>query len=242
MHGRGRLHSRYHVCWSDLGSVDYERAFELQSSLRAKIVSEGGPGYVLFVEHPPTITLGYSLRGDEGRSAINTPAAQLARDGISVVEVDRGGKATYHGPGQLICYPVVSLKQLRLGVKRYVTRLIEVVLNSLQELGVAAELDDSYPGAWVAGAKVAAIGIHVSEGVATHGFAINVDPQLSNFGHIVPCGIADRPVTSLASLGVSPSREELMGILLSQMEQVFKVELEQIAGADLWSELMKEAG
>ncbi|HUT53997.1 MAG TPA: lipoyl(octanoyl) transferase LipB [bacterium] len=233
----------YHVIWSDLGLVEYDAARGLMNALRDASAGGGVPGHVIFLEHPPTITLGYSLKGDEGRSAIRSSDAELRAEGVKVELVDRGGKATYHGPGQVICYLMLSLKELRLGVKRYVGKLMEVVLGSLRDLGVPAELDPAYPGVWIRGAKVAAVGIKVADGITTHGFAVNLDPDLAKFRHIVPCGIADRPVTSLAALGIGTAdRGSLRARLLAHMEQELKIELSYKAPEKVWSGIKREAG
>jgi lipoate-protein ligase B len=226
---------RRRAVWSDLGPVDYERSLVLMKALRDR-VGDGAPGHIIFLEHPPTITLGYSLKGDEGRSAIRSSDAELKSEGIRVVQVDRGGKATYHGPGQLVCYLMVSLKELRLGVKRYVGKLTDAVLRTLIELGAAAELDPFYPGVWVGGAKVAAVGIRVEAGVTTHGFAVNIDPDLSKFRHIEPCGIPDRPVTSLSGLGIKMTgRDVLIDKLLFHMEDEFRLDLLNKGPDEIWS-------
>jgi lipoyl(octanoyl) transferase len=162
---------------------------------------------------------------------------------VKVALVDRGGKATYHGPGQMICYLMLSLKELRLGVKRYVGKLMQVVLESLRDLGLAAELDPAYPGVWVKGAKVAAVGIKVTEGMTTHGFAVNLDPDLAMFRHIVPCGISDRPVTSLGALGTGPeARESLTRLLIGHMERELRIELSYQTPELVWSGIKREAG
>ncbi len=219
--------------WTDLGRVEYERALSLQAGLMDK-ASAGGPGYILFLEHPPTITLGYSMRGDEGRSAITSSEEDLKREGIRVVQVDRGGKATYHGPGQLVCYLVLNLRELRLGVKRYVSRLQAAMVGALHDLGVEAGLDPSYPGVWVEGGKIAAVGIRVAGKVTCHGFALNVAPDLASFGHIVPCGIAHRPVTSLKAEGVkAPERNKLIRMLLERLEKELSVKAEHLEPADI---------
>ena len=235
--------NQYQALWSDLGLVEYKRSLLLQSALQERATVPGGPGFIVFLEHPPTITLGYSLKGDEGRSSIRSPQDELAAEGISVVEVDRGGKATYHGPGQLVCYLILSLKELRLGVKRYVGKLESVILKSLRELSVEADIDPSYPGVWVSGAKVAALGIRVSDRITSHGFSLNLDPDLENFRHIVPCGIAEREVTSLAALAVKvPERNRLIGLLLQQIEKDLKIELKKRESQQIWSELERGAG
>lgn len=223
----------YQAVWTDLGLVEYGRAQRLMQALAARAAG-GGPGYILFLEHTPTITLGYSLKGDEGRSAIRSTPAALAAAGVAVVQVDRGGKATFHGPGQVVCYPILSLRELRLGVKRYVGKLQELVLAALLDLGVEASLDPLFPGVWTAGGKVAAVGIRVSDRVATHGFALNVNPDLAMFGHIVPCGISDRPVTSLHQIGVRPDRGELLQLLARHMAQTLRLDLKAAAPDEIW--------
>lgn len=234
---------KHNAIWADLGELDYSRAMALMGALQQRVREKEDPGYILFLEHPPTITLGYSLRGDEGRSAIRSEEAELAAGGIGVVEVDRGGKATYHGPGQLVCYPVLSLKTMRLGVKRYVGKLMELTVAALRDLGAEAELDPRYPGVWVGGAKVAAVGVRVQDRVSSHGFAINVDPDLAKFGHIVPCGIPDKPVTSLKALGLeTPQRTELLRTLLGHMESALNLALDEREPSFFLEGLDKEAG
>lgn len=233
----------YPVLWSDLGRVGYRRSFDLQGSLRQRAGLPGNPGYVLFLEHPPTITLGYSLRGDEGRSAIVSSPERLASEGIDVIQVDRGGKATYHGPGQLVCYLILSLKELRLGVKRFVGKIENVVLESLKLLGLEPGLDPHYPGVWLGGAKVAAVGIRVADRVSTHGFAINIDPDLSAFGHIVPCGISDRPVTSLKAQEIEvPDRNKMIELLLTNLEKEMRLSPSRLAPEEVLSELSRRTG
>lgn len=237
------IENKYKGLWSDLGLVEYGRSLLLQAALRERAAKPDAPGYVLFLEHPPTITLGYSLRGDEGPSSIRTPAAELLAEGISVVQVDRGGKATYHGPGQLVCYLIVSLRGLRLGVKRYVGKLENVVIKVLAELSLDADIDPSYPGVWAADSKVAALGIRVSDRVSSHGFALNVDPDLEAFRHIVPCGIPDRSVTSLSALGVCvPERNILTGLILKYLGEEFKIDLMNEQKDMIWKELEGGSG
>jgi lipoyl(octanoyl) transferase len=186
------------INWCALGLIDYEKAFALQERLKGRLRKEAKAGYLLLLEHPPTITLGYSLRGDEGRSEIRASVGKLKEAGIKVFQVDRGGKATYHGPGQLVGYPILDLRRFGLGAKRYIGKMEDILLKILKELGVDARIDDRYPGLWVGDEKIAALGVRIQDRLTTHGFAINLDPELEHFAYIVPCGIAQRGVTSLA--------------------------------------------
>jgi len=230
---------RYQAIYYDLGRVAYRRAHALQDRLKPMVRDEGSPGRVLFLEHPPTVTLGWSLKGDEGRSSLRSSEAELARAGIELVQVDRGGKATYHGPGQLVCYLILHLKPLRLGVKRYVGKLESAARFSLREFGLDAELDPLYPGVWVNGSKLAAVGIRVEDRVTSHGLALNLTPDLEGFARIVPCGIPDRPVTSLSALGRPDiSRDRMIAVLLSRLAEEFKLDLRR--GSESIEQLMGE--
>jgi len=177
--------SRLRVRW--LGRVPYTEADELQRAL----LERGADDYLLLLEHPHVYTLGKSA----DPAHVLVPPASVGAD---LVRADRGGDVTYHGPGQLVGYPIVTLPEWRAGqrdVVAYVRRLEAVLISALGDLGVEAERDDGYTGVWVGGEKIAAIGVRVSRGRTRHGFALNVNPDLSMFGHIVPCGIADRGVT-----------------------------------------------
>jgi lipoyl(octanoyl) transferase len=179
-----------------LGRVSYDTAMEAQE--RAARDAAAGIGETLFLlEHEPVFTLGRNARREE---ILFTPA-RLEELGIAVRETDRGGKVTYHGPGQLVGYPVIDLSPDRRDVKRYVTDLEEVLLRALAEVGVVAQrspLRERVTSLWVGNDKIAAIGVHISRWVTTHGFAVNVtDEPLENFRGIVPCGITDGGVTSI---------------------------------------------
>ncbi len=177
-----------------LGSVPYAEAADLQQARHERAVDDS----LLLLEHPHVYTLG--TRADPAHVLVAPESV-----GAELVQTDRGGDVTYHGPGQLVGYPIVSLTQWRAGsydVVAYVRRLESVLIDALAELGVLADRDPEYTGVWVGGAKIAAIGVRVSRGRTRHGFALNVDPDLAMFDHIVPCGIPDRAVTSLARLGV----------------------------------------
>jgi len=181
-----------------LGRVGYADALDLQRTLVEDRKADRIGDVLLLVEHPPVLTLG--VRGDGGRSHILATPDALAADDIEVFETGRGGDVTYHGPGQLVGYPIVSLKPDRCDVHRYVRDLEEVLIRTMADYGVAAERVSGLTGVWVGREKVAAIGVRISRWVTSHGFALNVTTDLAHFNLIVPCGIADRGVTSLARL------------------------------------------
>lgn len=204
-----------------LGFMEYTAAWEVQRQL-ARQRSSGQIGdTLLLVEHPPVITLGNKARPDHIRA---TPEVLAAR-GVAVVQSDRGGEVTYHAPGQLVAYPIFKLSQHGSDVGRYVRGLEESVIRVLASYGITGERVAGLTGVWVRGgvAKICAIGVKLSaSGVTTHGLALNVDPDLSGFDLIVPCGITDRGVTSLAAeLGVAPPLAEVAERLIGQIGEVF---------------------
>jgi lipoyl(octanoyl) transferase len=181
-----------------LGIVPYRDALTLQRALvedrRANRIGD----VLLLVEHPPVLTLG--VRGDGGRSHILATNDTLAARGIDVLETGRGGDITYHGPGQLVGYPIVDLKPDRQDVHRYVRDLEEVLIRTASDYGIEAERVAGLTGVWVGCEKLAAIGVRIARWITSHGFALNVSTDLEPFNLIVPCGIADRGVTSLERL------------------------------------------
>jgi len=209
------------VALARLGRVSYLEAWELQRTLVAARQRRAGRDALLLLEHPPVYTLG--KRAD--RTNVLFDADQLARRGIEVVEVDRGGDVTYHGPGQLVGYPILALAGVR-GVVDYVRALEDVLLRALSALGVTAGRVPGYTGVWVGEEKIAAIGVRVaSGGVTSHGFALNVTPDLTDFTGIVPCGIPDRGVCSLASLGVDADLEAVAALVTAAFAEVFAATL-----------------
>lgn len=212
-----------------LGMVGYLDAWDLQRRLVAQHQAGDGRDVLLLLEHPPVYTLG--KRTD--RTHLLFDEGQRAAHGIELVEVDRGGDITYHGPGQLVGYPVLKLSSIR-GVVDYVRTLESLLIEALADLGVDASRSDGYTGVWVGNQKIAAIGVRVaSGGVTSHGFALNVDPDLSHFAGIVPCGIADRGVCSLASLGVGASMQDAIGAIERAGAASFGATLDAIDAADL---------
>lgn len=180
----------------ELGRVPYDRAWQLQKRLVAERRAGEIPDTLVLLEHPPTFTVGRSgslanvLLDSEARSSV----------GIELYEVDRGGDATYHGPGQVVGYPIVDLRARGGDVHAYLRSIEELLIRTLADFSLVGERDGHYTGVWVGGAKVAAIGVKVSLGVTSHGFALNVDPDFAHWAGIVPCGIQDRSVSSLARL------------------------------------------
>jgi lipoyl(octanoyl) transferase len=178
-----------------LGIVAYGDAVDLQQSLVAKRKSGAIPDQLLLLEHPPVITLGVKARTD--RSHILATADELATEGVEVFESGRGGDVTYHGPGQLVGYPILDLRPDRCDVHRYVRDLEEVLIRAVRRYGIESTRSAGLTGTWVGNQKIAAIGVRIARWVTSHGFAFNVATDLDHFRLIVPCGISDRGVTSL---------------------------------------------
>jgi lipoyl(octanoyl) transferase len=175
---------------SKAGLIDYDRALELQRSLHGEIAENQRPNTLLLLQHPPVYTAGRRTLDSEKPS-----------DGSPVIEVDRGGKITFHGPGQIVGYPIVRLKNPN-DVVGFVRELETALIGVCAELGISAERYCERSGVWIrderGDRKIAAIGIRVARGTTMHGFALNVNPDLSYFDRIVPCGIADAEVTSVS--------------------------------------------
>lgn len=179
-----------------LGTVPYRDALALQQTLVDERRSGRIPDTLLLLEHPPVITIG--VKRADARAHVLAPPDRLAALGVDVVEAGRGGDVTYHGPGQLVAYPILDLRPDRQDVHRYVRDLEEVMIQVCASFGIAAGRVAGHSGAWVADRKIGAIGVRISRWITSHGLAFNVTTELSGFDLIVPCGIADRGVTSLA--------------------------------------------
>jgi lipoyl(octanoyl) transferase len=213
-----------------LGVVPYGEALQLQRSLVEERRAERVPDILLLLQHPPVITLG--VKGDGGRSNIVASDARLAELGIEVAETGRGGDVTYHGPGQIVGYPIVDLKPDRCDVHRYVRDLEEMMIRVCGDHGVVAERVKGLTGAWVGGEKIGAIGVRISRWITSHGFALNVKTNLQHFGLIVPCGISDRGVTSLEKAsGRVLTLEDVEDRLVSHFAAVFEREVAPHKGA-----------
>jgi len=207
----------------DLGCMDYLQAWELQQRL-ARARSEGLiPDLLLFLEHPPTYTLGKRTRPEH----LLVERAVLESEGVAVHVVDRGGDITYHGPGQLVGYPIFSLEGRAGGPSRYLRDLEEVIIRGLAAFGIVSARMPGFTGVWVGEAKIAAIGVRINaRRVTTHGFALNVCPDLEAFERIIPCGIRGKAVTSLVQiLGAEPPADVVRDRLAEAFESVFELHM-----------------
>ncbi|KAB2966755.1 MAG: lipoyl(octanoyl) transferase LipB [Thermoanaerobaculia bacterium] len=209
--------------WSYLGRVPYSDAFGLQIAVRDELASGRGPERLLLLEHPHVYTLG---RNASERDVLLAPS-ELAARGIEVAETDRGGQVTYHGPGQLVGYPILDLSPDRRDLRRYVRDLQEVLVRALADFGIAAAGGEREIGVWVGERKIASIGVHLARWRTTHGFALNVAPDLRLFGGIVACGLPDVRMTSIAlERGQAPSLEEAGTRVVAHFAAVFGRRLE----------------
>src|SRR6187397_2548575 len=217
----------------DLGLVPYQEAWDLQRSL-AGAVSQGAiPDTVVFLEHPPVVTLG--RRADAGELHVPEGAE------VDVVETNRGGKSTFHGPGQLVCYPILDLKRHGKDVKKYVRDLEEALIRTLEPLGLEATRIEGLTGVWLERPprKIASIGVHVSRWVTTHGYALNVDLDPAPFTDwITACGLEDAAFTTLArELDRPIGVEEVRPLAAAAIAEMFGLELSELPaedGAGLW--------
>lgn len=216
------------VAWSYLEQVPYRLALRWQQQA-AERVRRGEDGALLLLEHPPTVTLGRSADPQH----LRLPLQEYRRRGIPVVRVKRGGDVTFHGPGQLVGYPVVSLAVMRVSVPEWVRGNAEALIGFLADRGVPARWCDEHPGVWVGQDKIAAVGFHLDRRVSTHGFALNLGPDLSGFETIVPCGLYQRGVTSLARLGVeSPPMAQAAREVAERLARRFGWRLVPAAGTE----------
>ena len=190
-----------------LGLVPYADGLELQRRLVEDRKADRIPDTLLLLQHPHVLTIGVKK---DGRNHIIAPADRLAALGVDVFETGRGGDVTYHGPGQLVGYPIVDLNPDRRDVHLYVRDLEEVMIRVCADYGLAADRVKGFSGTWLGEEKIGAIGVRISRWVTSHGFAFNVSTDIDFFNLIVPCGIADRGVTSLqARLGRAPAMSEV---------------------------------
>lgn len=204
----------------ELGLVDYGTALDLQQQLTADRKRGLISDQLLLLEHPHVITLGRNGRMENLLAGSHV----LSRAGISFFPTDRGGDVTYHGPGQLVGYPILDLREWRRDVGSYVRGIEQVIIDTLADFGIAAGRIPKLTGVWVGERKIAAIGVHISRWVTSHGFALNVNTDLSYFQYIVPCGLT-KPVTSMAQLGSQADLREVSRSLAVHFGHIFDCEM-----------------
>jgi len=225
------------IIFQDLGVSEYKQTWEYQEQLMQKVIdqkqakktdpSAESENYLLFVEHPHVYTLGKS--GDEQNLLLNYIQLQAAH--ASFFQTDRGGDITYHGPGQIVGYPIIDLENFGIGLRKYIELMEEAIIQSLATYGLAGVRDEKATGVWLdAGTpkarKICAIGVKSSRFVTMHGFALNVNTDLSYFQHINPCGFTDRGVTSIEKeLGATQDFEAVKRIVLQKFIEVFGAQL-----------------
>jgi lipoyl(octanoyl) transferase len=207
-----------------LGRIPYAEALAIQHAVRDAVKRGEGPEHLLLLEHPHAYTLG---RNADAGDVLAGPEWLRAR-GVEVVECDRGGQVTYHGPGQLVGYPIINLSPDRRDIRRYVHDLQEVLVRTLADFGVTAEGrgEQALIGVWVGEEKIASIGVHLSRWITTHGFALNVSTDLSYFAGIIPCGLQQVRMTSVERLlGKAPALPEVAATVARHFARIFDREL-----------------
>ncbi len=216
------------VTWHRLGRVEYPDGLELQRQFIEARKTDAVTDTLLLLEHPPVLTMG---RGAKAQNIVAPPEA-LAAQGVAVFETDRGGDVTYHGPGQIVGYPLLHLEPGRQDVRKYVRSIEEVAIRALADFGLAATRMEQWPGVWLARSrlggprKICALGVHLSRWYTRHGFALNVHPALEHFSLIVPCGIREAGVTSMeAELGRRVPMAEVEDRLVHHFGAVFEAAL-----------------
>jgi len=211
------------------GITPYARAWDLQKLLVAARREERIADGLILLEHEPVFTIGRSTKAEH----LLFPREQLRSDGFGVYDIERGGSITYHGPRQLVGYPIIDLRGYGEDVVGYMRRLEESMLRTLRAFNVAADRRRGFPGVWVGERKIGAVGVAVKRKVTMHGFALNVDPDLSHFSLINPCGLG-RPVTSMAQvLGRAVTLEEVAPVCAREFESVYDLRLTPVALDDL---------
>jgi lipoate-protein ligase B len=204
----------------DLGKISYLEAFELQKETLEQVLDGASPSTLFFVEHPPVLTLGANFHEEN----LLFPVSEYERRGFEVHRTDRGGDVTYHGPGQLVVYPVFNIEPLGKDLHRWIRQLEEVFIETIGEFGISGRRFPPHTGVWVENLKIAALGIKVRRWVSMHGVALNCDADLGAFQLIVPCGIQGYGVTSLSKeIGREVGIDEVKPIVAEKMREVFGV-------------------
>ncbi len=207
----------------NLGLQKYNNAWNLQKQIFQEVTKNRNQNYLILTEHPPVITLGKSSK----EKNIVTNQNVLQSENIDVVEIDRGGDVTFHGPGQIVGYPIFNLENFKKDIHWYLRSIEEIIIQTLNHFEISAGRIKDLTGVWVNNQKICAIGIKVTRWVTMHGFALNVSTQLDYFNHIIPCGINDRSVTSMQEVkNQNISLEQVKEKICESFEKVFNIEIE----------------
>ena len=202
--------------------TDYREMWNLQKQLHNSVVADKTKHYLILTEHKPVITIGKS--GSQSNLLVNSGI--LSKQGIEVIENDRGGDITFHGPGQIVGYPILNLAYFKKDIHWYLRTLEELIINTLAQFGLKAQRNKGLTGVWIDNRKICAIGIKTSRWVTMHGFALNVNTNLDYFNLIIPCGITDKGVTSIShELGNTIEQNSVINILISQFQDIFQVNI-----------------
>jgi lipoyl(octanoyl) transferase len=215
----------------DCGRVGYSEAFAMQRELVDRRKRGEIPDQLLFIEHPHVITLG---RNGHMENLLASEEV-IRRAGITFCETDRGGDITYHGPGQIVGYPIFDLREWKRDVTAYVRAMEQAIINALGFFGIQSGWEPGATGVWTAAGKICAIGVHISRWVTSHGFALNHSTDLSYFQYIVPCGLT-KPVTSMQALGRMASRADVEAALAREFSKEFEFEMIEVAEPALVTE------
>jgi len=208
----------------DLGLIDYGKALDLQRQFWSRRVEGELPDLLLLLEHPHVITLG--RRGNRSHLIVSPEVLEAMK--ISIFHVERGGDITYHGPGQMVVYPILDLKDYGYRLIRYIDQLEEIILRVLKDFGIEGRRDPSNRGVWVNGEKIASIGVAIKRWVSIHGFSLNYETDLKYFDLINPCGLVGKKMTTMEKiLGVKISKGALMERILFHFGHIFKREWEK---------------
>jgi len=225
LQGQNRKNGEYTVLWSWLGRVDYSEAMSMMEDIAAKTSCPRKPGMLLFLEHPPTITLGKRA----GYEDIIAPLSCLKARNYAVYRADRGGGATCHGPGQLVGYLVSNLDRLAAGARELVRGVEETLIRLLSKCGVNGYRMESHPGVWVEGEKIAALGMRIKGKVTGHGFALNINFDLDSYRLVVPCGMRHPKVTNLSRHTRPALAMPTVAVWVAEaFEEVFGVEMKKV--------------
>jgi lipoyl(octanoyl) transferase len=238
--GQGEAARRL-TSWAFLGRLSYRPAFAMQIALREALRAGTAAEHFLLLEHPPVFTLGRNARPED----VVADPDWLRRHGVEVEETDRGGQVTFHGPGQLVGYPILDLQPDRKDIRRYVRDLQEVLILGLADFGIVGERKPGPEniGVWVEDRKIASLGVHVSRWRTTHGFALNVATDLSLFSGIVACGLPDVRMASIESLrGAAPALPDVAAVLARRFGEVFDRRMLEVDAAQVTASVAVPAG